>query len=109
MDALTFQEIRNIVHRICEDVDTEYSDDVDTYQAINELCKDYFWRSADAWMAAAGMRFNYHWAWMDAEERQDTTADLEIGERLYNCAHDCLVMLVEDAHSNGDHLPEEAA
>ena len=38
MDALTFQEIRNIVHRICEDVDTEYRSDVDTYQAINERC-----------------------------------------------------------------------
>ena len=109
MKALTFQEIRNFVHSICEDVVTEYSDDVDTYQAITELCKDYFWRSADSWAAAAGMRFNYHGAWMAAALMQDTTADLEIGERLYNCAHDCLVILVMDAHENGDHLPEEAA
>ena len=105
MKALTFQEIRNIVHAICEDVDNAFSDDIPVGQRIDELCHEYWPMWGDVWSAAAGMRFEYFDAWYDAEEQAGELMGT-IDEQLFKVVHDCLTMLVQDAHENGDHLPE---
>ncbi len=109
MKAMTFQEIRNTVHAICEDVDTNYDSDVDTYDAIAESCNEYFIYHTDVWSAAAGMRFEYFDAWYDAEEQVIAAGlnDMNIDQTLFIIVHECLRLLVQDAHENGDHLPEE--
>jgi hypothetical protein len=108
MKALTFQEIRNIVHSICEEVDTHYDDDCDTYDAIAESCNEYFIYHTDVWSAAAGMRFEYFDAWYDAEQALDGCLnDLDTDQRMFVIVHECLRLLVQDAHENGDHLPND--
>ena len=47
-----------------------------------------------------GMRFGYFDAWYDAEQALDGC----LTER--DIAHECLRLLVQDAHENGDHLPD---
>ena len=109
MQAMTFQEIRNIVHAICEDVDTNYDDSVDVNDAIIESCTQYFIYHSAVWEAAMGMRFQYFDAWYDAEqllEGEGLLDGYDSDERLFIIVHDCLTMLVQDAHENGDHLPE---
>lgn len=107
MKALTFQEIRNIVHSICEEVDTNYDDTVDVQDAIIESCCEYFIYHGDVWAAAAGMRFEYYDAWFEAEQAtfDYLPVDTDIDRRLFVVAHECLQLLVMDAHENGDHLP----
>jgi hypothetical protein len=108
MKAMTFHEIRNTVHAICEEVDTNYDSDVDTMDAISESTSQYFIYHGDVWSAAAGMRFEYFDAWFDAEQVfEDSRTGLDIDSTLYAIVHECLRLLVEDAHANGDHLPEE--
>ena len=107
MKALTFQEIRNIVHAICEEVDTNYDDDADTNDAIIESCNEYFIYHTDVWSAAMGMRFEYFDAWYDAEQALDGwLTERNSDDRMFIIVHECLTMLVRDAHENGDHLPE---
>ena len=106
MKAMTFHEIRNTVHAICEEVDTNYDSDVDTNDAIAESCNEYFIYHGDVWQAAMGMRFEYFDAWYDAEESLKGLLDgYDTDARLFVITHECLRLLVEDAHANGDHLP----
>ena len=110
MKALTFQEIRNIVHAICEEVDTNYDDSVDTNDAIIESCTQYFIYHGDVWTAAMGMRFQYFDAWYDAEQSLEGEGLLDgydSDERLFIIVHECLTMLVRDEHEYRAHLPEE--
>ena len=100
---MTFQEIRNVVHSICDAVDTDFSDDIPVDQRIAELCHEYWPMWGDVWSAAAGMRFEYFDAWYDAEEQAEATGTVD--EQLFTLVHDCLRLLVQDAHENGDHLP----
>ncbi len=105
MRALTFQEIRDIVHDICKQVDTEYDSDCDVYDAICESCSQYFIYHTDVWSVAMGMRFEYHEAWFEAEEAMaGSTANWIADEYLYAIVHECLRLLVDDAHANKDHL-----
>ncbi len=105
MKALTFQEIRNIVHAICEEVDTNYDDSVDVNDAIIESCTQYFVYHTDVWEAALGMRFEYFDAWYRAEEALDgCLTERDTDDRLFILVHECLTLLVQDAHENGDHL-----
>ena len=107
MKAMTFQEIRNTVHSICEEVDNNYDDTADTNDAIIESCAEYFIYHTEVWAAAMGMRFEYYDAWSDAEQALDgCMGDLEPDQRLFVIVHECLTLLVQDAHANGDHLPE---
>ena len=107
MKALTFQEIRNIVHAICEEVDTNYDDSVDVNEAINESCNEYFVYHTEVWAVAMGMRFEYFDAWYDAEQSlEGCLGDMDSDMRLHVIVHECLRLLVQDAHENGDHLPE---
>ncbi len=106
MKALTFREIRNIVHSICETVDTEYDDTVNVQDAIIESCAEYFIYHGDVWCVAAGMRFEYFDSWYDAEQNLESLLDgCTTDERLFIIVHECLQLLVADAHENGDHLP----
>ena len=105
MQPLTFNEIRNIVHDICREVDENYGDDVDTYDAITESCSSYFIYHTEVWQAAMGMRFQYSDAWYDAEQALDgCLTERDSDDRLFIVAHECLRLLVLDAHENGDHL-----
>lgn len=105
MKALTFREIRDIVHSICEEVDTNYDSDCDTYDAICESCTEYFAYHTEVWSAAAGMRFEYFDAWYDAEQAlEGCAADWTMDEYLFVIVHECLRLLVQDAYENGDHL-----
>ena len=105
MNALTFQEIRHIVHDICRDVDNCYDDDVDTNDAIDESCNEYFVYHTEVWAAAMGMRFEYFDAWYDAEQALDgCLTERDTDDRLFIIVHECLRLLVQDAHENGDHL-----
>ena len=100
-----FQEIRNIVHDICREVDSNYDSDVDTYDAICESCADYFIYHSDVWKVAAAMRFEYYDAWFDAEQALDgCLTDYDTDARLHVIVHECLRLLVQDAHENDDHL-----
>lgn len=104
MKGLTFHEIRNIVHAICEEVDNNYDDDADTYDAICESCQDYFIYYGDVWEAAMGMRFGYFDAWDDAEQAlEGCEADWTVDMYLSAVVHECLRILVQDAYENGDH------
>jgi len=107
MKALTFREIRNIVHSICEEVDTHYDDSVDVNDAIAESCHEYFIYHTEVWAAAAGMRFEYYDAWFDAEQAtfDYLPSDTDTDRRMFVIVHECLRLLVQDAHENGDHLP----
>jgi len=103
---MTFQEIRNVVHSICDNVDTEFSDDIPVDQRIDELCYQYwpFW--GDVWSAAAGMRFEYYDAWFDTERSLDgCLTDRDMDDIMFTLVHECLRLLVQDAYENGDHLP----
>lgn len=102
-----FHDIRNIVHDICREVDTNYDDDVDTYDAICESCADYFIYHVEVWEAAHALRFEYHDAWFDAEIALEgcLAPELTLDMRLSAQVHECLRLLVQDAHENGDHLP----
>lgn len=105
MQSLTFKEIRDIVHDICREVDENYSDDVDTYDAIAESCNEYFVYHSEVWQVAMGMRFQYFDAWYDAEQAlEGCAADWTMDEYLFVIVHECLRLLVQDAHENGDHL-----
>jgi len=105
MKALTFREIRKIVHDICREVDTNYPDDVDVQDAIAESCNEYFVYHTEVWAAAMGMRFEYFDAWYDAEQALDgCLTERDSDDRLFIVAHECLRLLVLDAHENGDHL-----
>jgi len=106
---MTFQEIRDHVHSICSTVDNEYDlETVDVQQAIQESCHEYWPMWNDVWSAAAGMRFDYYDTWWDAEQRYDGALnDVDTDQRLFIIVHECLRLLVEDAHENGDHLPTE--
>ena len=105
MNALTFQEIRNIVHSICETVDSEYDlETVDVEEAIRESCHEYWPMWTDVWAAAAGLRFEYYDTFFEVSEY---FTDTDIDSRLFNVVHACLALLVEDAHMNGDHLPND--
>ena len=108
MKALTFQEIRNSVHDICREVDTAYDDTVDVQDAILESCHEYFIYHTEVWKAAMGMRFEYYDAWFDAEQATFDLLpdDTDTDRRLFVTVHECLRLLVQDAHDNGDHLPE---
>lgn len=105
MNALTFREIRNIVHDVCREVDTAYDDDADTNDAIDESCNEYFVYHTEVWAAAMGMRFEYFDAWYDAEQALDgCLTERDTDDRLFIIVHECLRLLVQDAHENGDHL-----
>ena len=106
MKAMTFKEIRDTVHQICWEVDNNYDDSVDVQDAITESCHEYFIYNADVWSAAAGMRWEYFDAWYDAEQcaLYDTLNDLDTDQRLFMIVHECLRLLVQDAHENGDYL-----
>ena len=105
MKALTFSEIRNIVHDVCREVDTAYDDDADVQDAIAESCNEYFVYHTEVWAAAMGMRFGYFDAWYDAEQALDgCLTERDSDERLFVTVHECLRLLVQDAHENGDHL-----
>jgi hypothetical protein len=105
MKALTFHEIRNVVHSICETVDAEYDDTVDVQAAIAESCHEYFIYHGDVWAAASGMRFEYYDAWFEAEESLDgCLTDRDMDDSMYLIVHECLRLLVQDAHDNEDHV-----
>lgn len=106
MNSLTFQEIRDIVHDVCRDVDENYGDDVDVNDAIAESCNEFFVYHSEVWQVAMGMRFQYFDAWYDAEQAMDGCLDWNpsTDERLFVIVHECLRILVQDAHENGDHL-----
>lgn len=107
MNALSFKEIRDIVHDICREVDTNYDDDVDTQDAIAESSHEYFIYHTEVWKAAMGMRFDYYDTWYDAEQALDGCLnDCDSDQRLFIVTHECLRLLVQDAHENGDHVPE---
>ncbi len=63
-------------------------------------------RMTDVWSAAAGLRFEYYDTWFEVDEAYEGPID-NLEAHLFNMVHACLVLLVEDAYSNGDHLPEE--
>ena len=108
MNSMTFQEIRNTVHDICREVDNNYGDDVDTHDAIAESCAQYFVYHSNVWEAAMGMRFEYFDAWYDAEQALDGCLEgRDMDDRMFIIVHECLRLLVEDAHENGDHLPKD--
>ena len=105
---MTFHEIRDHVHSICETVDSEYDlDTVDVSDAIRESCHEYWPMWTDVWAAAAGLRFEYYDTWFEVDEAYEGPID-NLEAHLFNMVHVCLVLLVEDAYSNGDHLPEDA-
>ena len=109
MKALTFGEIRAIVHGICREVDENYdlSGWESAQDAILESCSNYFVYHIEVWGAAMGMRFEYYDAWFDAEQAlEGCAADWTMDEYLHAIVHECLHLLVQDAHENGDHLPE---
>lgn len=106
MQAMTFHEIRNIVHSICEEVDTNYDGTTDVHAAIAEACHEYFIYHGEVWAAAGGMRWEYFDAWFEAEQAtyDYLPPDTDMDRRLFVIVHECLLMLVQDAHDNGDHL-----
>ena len=109
MQALTFGEIRSIVHSICREVDSNYklTGWESAQEAIAEQCFEYFIYTSCVWKAAMGMRFEYFDAWLDAEQAMEGCADgRPIDEYMFAIVHECLRLLVQDAHENGDHLPE---
>ena len=106
MKAMTFHEIRDTVHSICESVDTDFSDDIPVDQRMDELCHEYWPMWGDVWQAAMGMRFEYFDEWYDTEESMTVLLDgYDTDARLFIIVHECLRLLVRDAYSNGDHLP----
>lgn len=107
---MTFQEIRDHVHSICETVDSEYDlDMVDVGQAIQESCHEYWPMWSTVWDAAEGLRFEYYDTWYDVDENYISDGNDTVDERLFTLVHECLRVLVEDAYHNGDHLPTEEA